>query len=45
MREEYLQAMREADESDLWKLDEAKYSDLINYAIDEFIQTYWGIFL
>jgi Fic family protein len=45
MREEYLQAMRKADESDLWKLDEAKYSDLINYAIDEFIQTYWGIFL
>jgi hypothetical protein len=45
MREEYLQAMREADESGLWKLDETKYSDLINYVIDEFIQTYWGIFL
>ena len=43
-RKEYLEAMREADESDLWKIDE-KYLDLINYGIDEFIDTYWSLFL
>lgn len=43
-RKEYLEAMREADVSDLWKVDE-KYSDLIAYAVDEFIWTYWNIFL
>ncbi len=37
--------MREADESDLWKIDEKKYSNLINYCIDEFIETYWSIFI
>ena len=45
VRREYLEAMREADESSLWKLDEIKYSDLINYGINEFIETYWSIFL
>lgn len=44
-RKEYLQAMREADESDLWKLDESKYSDLISYGGNQFIETYWDIFL
>lgn len=44
-RNEYLEAMREADLSDLWKIDEIKYSDLISYGIDEFILTYWNIFL
>ncbi len=44
-RKEYLEAMREADMSDLWKLDEKKYSDLINYGINEFSETYWSIFL
>lgn len=44
-RKEYLEAMREADLSDLWKIDENKYSDLISYGIDEFIWTYWNIFL
>lgn len=43
-RKEYLDAMKEADESDLWKVNE-KYSDLINYGTDEFIDTYWNIFL
>ncbi|MEK6925839.1 MAG: Fic family protein [Nanoarchaeota archaeon] len=43
-RTEYLEAMREADESGLWKIDE-KYKDLIDYGIDEFIETYWNIFL
>ena len=44
-RNEYLEAMREADLSDLWKIDENKYSDFIDYGIDEFIDTYWSIFL
>ena len=44
-REEYLESMREADESDLWKLDEKKHSDLISYSLEEFIETYWNIFL
>ncbi|MEK6850823.1 MAG: Fic family protein [Nanoarchaeota archaeon] len=44
-REDYLEAMREADLSDLWKIDEIKYSDLISYGVDEFIWTYWNIFL
>jgi len=44
-RKEYLNAMREADESSLWKLEEDKYKILINYGIDEFIETYWSIFL
>jgi Fic family protein len=43
-RKDYLEAMREADEGSLWKL-EATYSDLINYGINEFIETYWNIFL
>src|SRR3989339_739265 len=41
-RKEYLNAMREADESSLWKLEEDKYKILINYGIDEFIETYWS---
>jgi len=44
-RKEYLEAMREADESDLWKIEEKKYSDLISYGISQFIETYWNIFL
>jgi hypothetical protein len=44
-RKEYLEAMREADESSLWKIDGQKYRDLINYGLDQFIETYWGIFL
>ena len=44
-RKEYLEAMREADLCDIWKLDEKKYAELINYGIDEFIETYWNIFL
>ncbi len=44
-RREYLDAMREADMCDLWKLDEEKYSELIRYSADEFIGTYWNIFL
>ena len=43
-RKEYLEAMREADEVNLWKIDD-KYTDLINYGVDEFIDTYWDIFL
>ena len=44
-REDYLDAMREADPSDIWKLDEKKYANLIAYGIDEFLDTYWSIFL
>lgn len=44
-RKEYLEAMREADIFDLWKIDGEKYSDLINYGADEFIEAYWNIFL
>jgi fido (protein-threonine AMPylation protein) len=44
-RREYLEAMGEADESELWEINEAKYSDLIDYGISEFIETYWNIFL
>ncbi len=44
-RKEYLEAMREADEANLWKLEESKYSDLISYGISQFIETYWGLFL
>jgi len=44
-REGYLEAMREADPSDIWKLDEKKYADLIAYGADEFLDTYWSVFL
>jgi Fic family protein len=44
-RANYLEAMREADEVDLWKIDKKKYDSLISYCIDEFIETYWNIFL
>jgi len=44
-RKEYLDAMRNADGVDLWKIDEGKYADLIDYGVDEFIDTYWNIFL
>lgn len=43
-RKEYLEAMREADEVELWKISD-KYYDLISYGIDEFIDTYWNVFL
>lgn len=44
-RREYLDSMRIADECDLWKFDEKKYSELMDYGLNEFIETYWGIFL
>ncbi len=44
-RREYLEAMRKADESDLWKLNEKLYFDLITYCASEFIDSYWNIFL
>ncbi len=43
-RKEYLDALREADECDLWKVND-KYENLINYVVQEFIDTYWSIFL
>ena len=44
-RKEYLEAMRKADDADLWKTDGKKYSGLIDYGVNEFIETYWNIFL
>ena len=44
-RKEYFEAMREADNADLWKIDGEKYSDLIDYGVNEFIETYWNLFL
>ena len=44
-RKNYLEVMREADLSDLWKIEESKYYDLINYVVEEFLDTYWDIFL
>ncbi len=44
-RKEYLDAMREADESALWKIEGKRYLDLINYCSEQFIETYWSIFL
>src|SRR3989344_2858796 len=43
-RKEYLESMREADKCDLWKVSE-RYNDLIDYGIEEFLGTYWNIFL
>ncbi len=43
-KREYLDVMRTADESDLWKINE-KYEELIKYSAQEFIETYWNIFL
>jgi len=45
LRETYLEAMREADESDLWELTEKNYKELIDYGANEFIAGYWDIFL
>jgi fido (protein-threonine AMPylation protein) len=44
-RKEYLEAMREADESDLWKVNSSKYESLIQYSVNQFVETYWNIFL
>ena len=44
-RKEYLNALRDTDESELWKVDIKSYSELIDYCAYEFIDTYWNIFL
>lgn len=44
-RNEYLRVMRTADDGDLWDFDLKDYSDLIKFNSDEFIETYWNIFL
>jgi fido (protein-threonine AMPylation protein) len=44
-RKDYLESMQDADEGDLWKLDKKDYKSLINYGIEELIQSYWNIFL
>ena len=45
MRKRYIEAMRLADKGDLWKADSKNYADLGSYGIEEFIDTYWSIFL
>ncbi|MEK6927471.1 MAG: Fic family protein [Nanoarchaeota archaeon] len=44
-RKEYLEGMREADKGDLWKIDKSKYAQIISYCIEEFVYSYWSIFL
>lgn len=44
-RKEYLDSMRDADESDLWNSNWKAYKNLIEYGAAEFINTYWNIFL
>jgi len=45
IRKEYLEAMRKADEGDLWKIEKDKYSNLILFDAQELIDSYWNIFL
>lgn len=44
-RKSYLEAMKEADLSNLWEIDEGKYADLVAYGLEEYLETYWNIFL
>ncbi len=44
-REKYLRAMRKADDSDLFKIKNEDYLDLVQFIADEMIESYWNIFL
>ncbi|MBT3407462.1 Fic family protein [archaeon] len=44
-RKKYLDSMRNADKSDLFKLDINNYSNLIKFGSEEMIRSYWNIFL
>lgn len=44
-REKYLQALRNADPSDLTKADRNHYQKLIDFIAEEMTDTYWSIFL
>ena len=44
-RKEYLDALRTADKSDLFKLDNENYQKLIDFIVAEMTETYWNLFL
>ena len=44
-REKYLKAMRKADVSDLFKANVKDYYDLVQFAANEMIESYWNLFL
>jgi len=44
-REDYLKALRKADESDLTKALKKDYFPLVQFTADEMINSYWNIFL
>ncbi len=44
-RQKYLEALRNADKSGLTKLLEKNYFELIGFMADEFIESYWAVFL
>ncbi len=44
-REEYLQALRNADLSDLKKANKEHYKKLVDFILEEMTDTYWNIFL
>lgn len=44
-RDAYLQALRTADPSDLTKADKEYYQKLIDFIVEEMINSYWNIFL
>jgi len=45
IRQEYLHALRTADESDLIKALKKDYLSLAQFVADEMVDSYWGIFL
>ena len=44
-REEYLENLRTADKAGLKNYDKKDYSGLVNFNAQEFMETYWNIFL
>jgi len=44
-REKYLKAMRKADNSNLFKIKNEDYLELVQFLADEMIESYWNIFL
>ena len=44
-RSEYLEALREADKSDLTKALKEDYFSLAQFVADEMVDSYWGLFL
>ena len=44
-KKEYLDALRDADNSDLSRSDKKDYFELVQFIADEMIASYWNIFL